>query len=506
MPSCWSPRLFDEVSDACYYDYRLDWRMTGCRMKVQSQKTEGSNQVSTSNETVSTQVNAPSDFFSELISSMLASPGIQSQGEDERSSDHSSAEQTQEMDTSKPSFDAVLSGMNPLLEQIKSCTLLDGKYLSTQTASSLTGEKDNSANINSQIRAHFLRDFLNRNIQQSLVKADQSEVQMHTSAMLINNIDDEKLAALIEDQKLNSVQQNPGNPHSYETVNQDSDLEPILNAEGSLPLASPKDLDLSKNLFNVKSQKLQQLQVTDSGSLSTTSSQTQEDSINQYPVSGINPAINPIQHQLTDPVTVYTAQKGQVQYMDNQKNKYVDSLVQLGNMINAQTTLAFNDREASVTPSSNASGSYADIFNKLNQHDYDLKIDLLPPSQDALMKESYDAHIKIYPPELGAVVAKLKLDKNNAELIIVTEHNRVKEVIQANIVQLRENFQNADINLTNIQVDVQTSQQGSEQYTSNNNYSNDATNNSDDFGSKNKPIENNKPQPQRLNSLVDTYA
>ncbi len=46
---------------------------------------------------------------------------------------------------------------------------------------------------------------------------------------------------------------------------------------------------------------------------------------------------------------------------------------------------------------------------------------MLPPTLNAVGQEVHNANIRIYPPELGSVLAKLKLNKNSAELTIMAK-------------------------------------------------------------------------------------
>lgn len=64
----------------------------------------------------------------------------------------------------------------------------------------------------------------------------------------------------------------------------------------------------------------------------------------------------------------------------------------------------------------------------------------------------YQANIKIYPPELGKVSAKLKMDKNSATLVVTAETKEVKALIETNLAGLREQFSNSNIQLDRIEV------------------------------------------------------
>jgi flagellar hook-length control protein FliK len=208
----------------------------------------------------------------------------------------------------------------------------------------------------------------------------------------------------------------------------------------------------------------------------------------------------------TQSVNVLSLLKGQAYDPKQQKNKPVDALVQMGNFINGETTRQSVEGKTSFTSTREASTvDYGEILSKTSQPEYEMKIDLLPMTVGA--QEVYKASIKIYPPELGAVIAKLKMDKKNAELIIVTENNRVKEVVESNLSQLKQQFQQADINLTHIQIEVQTPQTGSGNQSNQERQSHlpGFSANEDTKLLKQTDVSSDSAS-RRLDSLVDTYA
>jgi flagellar hook-length control protein FliK len=208
----------------------------------------------------------------------------------------------------------------------------------------------------------------------------------------------------------------------------------------------------------------------------------------------------------TQSVNVLSLLKGQAYDPKQQKNKPVDALVQMGNFINGETTRQSMEGKTSVTSAREASTvDYGEILSKSSRPEYEMKIDLLPMTVGA--QEVYKANIKIYPPELGSVIAKLKMDKKNAELIIVTENNRVKEVVESNLSQLKQQFQQADINLTHIQIEVQTPQTGSgEQHNQERQSHLPEFSANEDTKSSNKSNTPSDSASRRLDSLIDTYA
>lgn len=190
-----------------------------------------------------------------------------------------------------------------------------------------------------------------------------------------------------------------------------------------------------------------------------------------------------------------------------QKNKFTTALVQLGQFVNNHTTQEFAARTPQMDASQTAQMTYSEVLTKAQQeNDYGLKVELHPMNLDAQLKEVYSANIKIYPPELGAMLAKLKVGKGGTELLIITQSDDVKRVVEANLGQLRQDFQRADINLTNIQVDVQSGQAGSRD---NQQAQKQFSSNVDDmqkFNQAETTTKTQQPSAQKLNSLVDTYA
>jgi flagellar hook-length control protein FliK len=189
---------------------------------------------------------------------------------------------------------------------------------------------------------------------------------------------------------------------------------------------------------------------------------------------------------------------------DAQDNKYMNALSQFGSFINSQTAPHINN---DLAPAQNLyvnTTSVADTFRTTPQLEMETKIELLPATLEGINKETYNANIKIYPPELGHVLAKLKVDKNTAELVITADNNVVKQIIEAHLPQLRENFQSADITLTHIH--VQTAEANIDSQENNNNrQSNQADNRNEEDQQSGQPV-STTAQQRRLNSIIDTYA
>lgn len=124
-----------------------------------------------------------------------------------------------------------------------------------------------------------------------------------------------------------------------------------------------------------------------------------------------------------------------------------------------QPTFFFNElshfiNNQSIQLQANNNPASNEVLKTFQMLPENIKNDLAPAFISSEANDTYTAKIKIYPPELGAVIAKLKINKNNAEVVIVAENNQVKQIVDANLPQLKQHFQNANFNLTDIQVQV----------------------------------------------------
>lgn len=138
------------------------------------------------------------------------------------------------------------------------------------------------------------------------------------------------------------------------------------------------------------------------------------------------------------------------------KSKYIDALKNLGNLINQHTSQLADTNQLNRASLQRPSTTYAETAQSLFGTMPEPKIELSSTTLAGIGKELHQADIKIHPPELGHVVAKLKVNENTAELVIMTQSHRVREVVEANLPQLKDHFQHAAINLASIHVEVQT--------------------------------------------------
>lgn len=204
-----------------------------------------------------------------------------------------------------------------------------------------------------------------------------------------------------------------------------------------------------------------------------------------------------------------TIQQPIVLPQETQQVNYTQIFQHLGNFINSYTA-----RDVATTTKGSA-GDQAKASSFIENQNQIMKnaiiqehasVDVQPPSLDELNKAAYNAKIKIYPPELGPVLANLKMDKNNIELIIQTQSAQVKEIVEANLPQLREQFQKADINLTNIQVQNSESQNANAQNGNDKNHSESFQANGQQLDLEQNQSISPKDVKKSNNKLVDTYA
>lgn len=84
---------------------------------------------------------------------------------------------------------------------------------------------------------------------------------------------------------------------------------------------------------------------------------------------------------------------------------------------------------------------------------FEAKVEISQSMSNAeLNLTTYHANIKIYPPELGKITAKMKMDKNVATLEITAENKQVKALIQGHLSSLREQFSQSNIQLSKIEI------------------------------------------------------
>lgn len=204
-------------------------------------------------------------------------------------------------------------------------------------------------------------------------------------------------------------------------------------------------------------------------------------------------------------VTQIFAKDASVKTVANDNNPYTQALTTLGHMIQEQTAPIGKPVLSEKFSEADFSHIKQTVSQTAELAEAPVKIDIAG-TLEPLKKEAYTANIKIYPPELGSVIAKLKITKNTAELTLTTENDRVKQVVEANLPALRDHFIRSDLNLTSVEVrvelantdvsDQQLKQQADQQKSEN--------------GVVDEGIKQNTKKQElikkRLNSLVDTYV
>lgn len=183
-----------------------------------------------------------------------------------------------------------------------------------------------------------------------------------------------------------------------------------------------------------------------------------------------------------------------------QHNKVIDAFVNIGELINSRTLQLVNANQAPSTGAPMSSQvSSQPLFDPMR----DLKFEISTPGAHLQLGESYDAKIKIYPPELGNVIAKLKVGKDGSQLVILTENNHVKQIVEANLPLLKQQFQQADIQLT--QVDVKTNQNDGN-WNENNQQNNEALRQEQSKNDLPKADLSQNQSKVNKDAIIDTYA
>lgn len=188
----------------------------------------------------------------------------------------------------------------------------------------------------------------------------------------------------------------------------------------------------------------------------------------------------------------------------DENNKYTDALKQLGNMINQHTSQLLDNNQISRMNLQKPSATYSETMQKILNPVIEPKIEISSSTLSGIARELHQADIRVHPPELGRVLAKLKVHENTAELVIVTQSSRVKEIVEANLQQLKDNFQQSSISLSSINVEVQTADSNARDQYSKKQQDND-------LGSemlKNDSNQMNQKEDNRarvIDSIIDTY-
>ncbi len=113
--------------------------------------------------------------------------------------------------------------------------------------------------------------------------------------------------------------------------------------------------------------------------------------------------------------------------------------------------------DAPATPSQNKSAdaislntaAFRELDNNPALKSFQYSSNGLPAS---LKVDSYFATLKVYPPDLGQVTAEIQINKGMTELTLRADNPQVKQFIEASLPQLRESFENSHINLGEVTI------------------------------------------------------
>lgn len=253
----------------------------------------------------------------------------------------------------------------------------------------------------------------------------------------------------------------------------------------------------------------QRLPIEPASSLATDSNSDFDETSALKPATGTGRVMASRQSDEAGDTALYSREHTPSLNFTETNNKFTDAMVQMGHIVQKQVTQALS-QDSQVSQDSRLAQSRSvdtqSLIQDMQGEESGLQIELLPVSARLPGEESYSAHIKIHPPELGSVLAKLKIDKNGTQLVIIAENHRVKEIVESNLYQLRENFQKIDIQITDVQVDVQSSSHGTYEQNSEQKKSSDSFMSDEERGQTDKQMTETRTPSKKVTSLVDTYA
>lgn len=185
--------------------------------------------------------------------------------------------------------------------------------------------------------------------------------------------------------------------------------------------------------------------------------------------------------------------------------KFLDTFNQLGNFIQQQ--LAHNNVNNNIAMNMPTAPKMPDeVLKSTPNQQYSFDVDLVAANVGPHLEGIYDAKIKIRPPELGEIIAQLKINKGSAELTLMTENNHVKQIVESNLPQLKQHFQQSNIDLTN--VNIKSALDGDKGYQQAEQQANEKQRNNiiDPAGDISVSADNKKTAEKSSRSLIDTYA
>lgn len=115
--------------------------------------------------------------------------------------------------------------------------------------------------------------------------------------------------------------------------------------------------------------------------------------------------------------------------------------------------------------------------------------------------ENYTAQLNLHPAELGQITAKIEVIQGAATITFITEHAHAQQLMEHHLPELRNVFQNSDLNLTSVNIHNGGAQDKNEPGAYKRPEKEDDLKRTDNHN-KNLGINN----VQRKNSIIDTYA
>lgn len=115
--------------------------------------------------------------------------------------------------------------------------------------------------------------------------------------------------------------------------------------------------------------------------------------------------------------------------------------------------------------------------------------------------ENYTAQIKVHPQDLGPITAQIEVSQGATNITFVTEHAHVKQLMEVNLKELHQAFQDSSLNLTTVNVHHSGSQDKRDQHSS----SPKPFEEEDSDLKVNQPTINSR-ENHTINSIIDTYA
>lgn len=183
------------------------------------------------------------------------------------------------------------------------------------------------------------------------------------------------------------------------------------------------------------------------------------------------------------------------------QDKLSESMKTCDTTVNAMTDF-FNKKLAAPETPAIKNTDLAGAHSKLDNAAPLLSFKYNPGSLTSSLKvDGYTARIKVYPGDLGQITAEIMVNKGMTELKLTTESLQVKHFIEAHLQPLRESFQGMNIQLGQVHVQNNSSQDRQEQTPRQGGESGYAEYQNDN------PRESSAQSTQHQSkSLVDTYA